>query len=586
MSNNGTVLSARNDATDLVNFKILLNGSFINREYGIVSLTVSKSFNRISSAKIVIKDGDPAARDFKVSSDENALVPGSEIEIRMGYHNQAEPIFKGIIVKHAISSMKSRSSFLTIEAKDKAIKLALERKNHYYLDQSDSDITAAIINRSPYGGTLTMDATRLKHKEMVQYNVTDWDFILLRAEMNGLLVLTNDNKLEIKKPDIAQKAVRDITYGMDVLEFESELDASSQIQQAKSHSWNYKDQEVEEVEGSVDFKENGNVTAADLARAVGMSEYNLCHTGSLDHEELKSWSDALLLKSRMARSVGRVKIKGTTEICSGQVISLSGFSSRFNGNVLVTGVRQSYDHSSWETDIQFGLPRQWFYQRDDIIDKPASGLVPGINGLHIGVVLSNENDPDGQDRIKIKIPLIDNNDGIWARISSLDAGNERGAFFRPEISDEVVVGYLNDDPRHPVILGMLNSSNKPAPLQGKDDNHEKGFVTRSKMKMIFNDEKKSFILDTPQGKKIEVNEDADAIILSDQHNNKITMNADGISIESAGTISIKSSAGDVKVEALNIQNKANIEFSAKGNASATLQASGQTVVKGGIVSIN
>jgi len=49
-------------------------------------------------------------------------------------------------------------------------------------------------------------------------------------------------------------------------------------------------------------------------------------------------------------------------------------------------------------------------------------------------------------------------DGIWARISTLDAGKQRGTFFRPEIGDEVIVGFLNDDPRYPVVLGMVNSS--------------------------------------------------------------------------------------------------------------------------------
>ena len=48
-------------------------------------------------------------------------------------------------------------------------------------------------------------------------------------------------------------------------------------------------------------------------------------------------------------------------------------------------------------------------------------------------------------------------------LATLDAGKERGTFFRPEIGDEVVVGFLNDDPRHPVILGMCHSSAKPAP---------------------------------------------------------------------------------------------------------------------------
>jgi uncharacterized protein involved in type VI secretion and phage assembly len=197
-----------------------------------------------------------------------------------------------------------------------------------------------------------------------------------------------------------------------------------------------------------------------------------------------------------------------------------------------------------------------------------------------------ENDPDGEDRVKIQLPLVDTKDGLWARVASLDAGKERGSFFRPEIQDEVVVGFLNDDPRYPVILGMLNSSAKPAPIQAKDTNHVKGFITRSKMKLTFNDEKKVVLIETPKGKKIEINDDSDSITFSDQHQNKILMTSDGISIESGKNISLKTSAGDITMEAINIEAKANAKFSAQANAQAQLQSSGQTVVKGSIVNIN
>src|SRR4051794_16859557 len=121
MSNNSTTPASRNEATDLVAFKIKLSSGPINGEYRILSLNISKSYNKISSARVVISDGDPSAQDFKISSNEDALTPGSEIEISMGYHAQVKTVFKGIIIKHAIKSGKNKGSFLTIEAKDKAV---------------------------------------------------------------------------------------------------------------------------------------------------------------------------------------------------------------------------------------------------------------------------------------------------------------------------------------------------------------------------------------------------------------------------------------------------------------------------------
>ena len=96
-------------------------------------------------------------------------------------------------------------------------------------------------------------------------------------------------------------------------------------------------------------------------------------------------------------------------------------------------------------------------------------MLPAIGGLQIGVVSQLQDDPDGEDRILVQIPIIDNQEqGIWCRVSSLDAGDSRGAYFRPEIGDEVIVGFINEDPNDAVVLGMLHSSAKPAPITASD----------------------------------------------------------------------------------------------------------------------
>jgi uncharacterized protein involved in type VI secretion and phage assembly len=148
-----------------------------------------------------------------------------------------------------------------------------------------------------------------------------------------------------------------------------------------------------------------------------------------------------------------------------------------------------------------------------------------------------------------------------------------------------VVGFLNEDPRDAVILGMVNSSSKPAPLPGSDDNHEKGFVTRSGMKMIFNDDKVSFTLETPGGNKLTVSDDEGSIVLEDQNGNKIEMTSDGITLDSAKDIILKA-AGDVKVDGVNVEIKASAEMKAEGSAGTELSSSATTKVKGSLVQIN
>ncbi|HEY9113932.1 MAG TPA: phage baseplate assembly protein V, partial [Bacteroidales bacterium] len=184
-------------------------------------------------------------------------------------------------------------------------------------------------------------------------------------------------------------------------------------------------------------------------------------------------------------------------------------------------------------------------------------------------------------------PVIDPNDeGIWSRISTLDAGENRGSFFRPEIGDEVLVAFINGDPRDAVVIGMLNSSAKPAPLPTSDDNHEKGFVSRSEMKFIFNDDKKSITAETPSGNKLVISEEDKGITLEDENGNKIVMNQDGITIESAKDLILKSTANTELESGTNFTLKGGTQLKLEGQAGTEVSSSGIVEIKGSLIKIN
>jgi uncharacterized protein involved in type VI secretion and phage assembly len=175
----------------------------------------------------------------------------------------------------------------------------------------------------------------------------------------------------------------------------------------------------------------------------------------------------------------------------------------------------------------------------------------------------------------------------------LDAGKKRGSFFRPEIGDEVLIGFLNDDPRDPIVLGMLNSSAKPAPLKASDDNHQKGFFTRSELKVTFDDDKKVICLETPGGNKVTLSDDAKGIALEDQNGNTLTLNDKGIvikspkdiTLEATGKLTLKATQ-DTSIEGLNVSAKANAQFKAEGGAGAEVSTSAIAILKGSLVKIN
>jgi len=572
--------------TDLATFTILSNGQEVGGEIGVESILVSKSVNRIPTARVVVFDGSVSQENFEVSSGD-LFVPGNEIEIKAGYHSNEDTIFKGIITKHAIQARKGKPSYLILELKDAAIKMTIGRKSKYFADVTDSEMMEEIIG--DYGLEPDVESTSVTYVNLVQHHVTDWDFLVTRAEVNGKLVLVDDGKVDVKAPDLSTEPVLELAYGHNVYEFEAGMDARDQYTAVKSTSWDMANQEI--VEGESEdpgLPEQGNFSSPDLAEVAGPEELLLQHSGRVKDDELKAWSDAQLLRSRLAKIRGKVKIQGFSDVKPGNIIDFAGFGDRMNGVAFVSSVSHRVtSDSSWYTEIEFGLEKDWFVNLfDDIMAKPAGGLIPAVHGLQIGIVTNIHEDPDGEERVRVRLPVIDSeNDGVWARLATTEAGQERGWVFRPEIDDEVVVGFLNDDPRDPIILGSLYSSAKAAPIAPEEENNQKGVTTRSGMKLTFDDDKVSVTIETPNGNSLVISEDEGAINIEDENGNKMNLNSDGITLESASDINIKSN-GDINLEGVNINIKSQAQFKAEGSAGAEMSSSGQTVVKGSVVMIN
>ena len=570
-------------SSDLVTQKILVGGSELSHAYSVMNIVVEKEINRIPTARIILLDGNPSSQEFELSN-QDLFLPGKEIEIKAGYHSDETTIFKGIVIKHSLK-IRTSQSFLIVECKDKAVKMTIGRKSKYFYDSKDSDILGEIIGT--YGLQNDVEATMVQQKELVQYNVSDWDFCVTRAQANGKVLVVDDGKISVKKPDASQAEVETVSFGATMLDFDAEMDARNQFQKVTSYGWNAPDQELLKMEAndpSVNL--NGNVSYSDLAAVIGLSNLELKNGGSTPDVALQAWADAKVLFNQFSKTRGRVKFQGIPAVKPNTTLKLEGVGDRFNGKVYVSAIRHQITEGDWTVDAQFGIDPNWFSETVEINDAPAAGLLAAVQGLQIGVVTQLENDPDGENRILVRMPIISGDEqGIWARVSTLDAGKERGSFFLPEIGDEVIVGFINGDPDHPVVLGMMNSSAKAAPLTAKDDNHEKGFTTRSKMKFIFNDDKKSVILETPAGKKITVDEDAGIIQIEDENSNKMTMDSGGIKIESQGDISIKAT-GDVKIEGTNVTVSANAQLKASGNGGAELSTSAIAKIQGSMVQIN
>lgn len=577
-------------------YTVYSEGQDVGEKFRLVSATVRLEVNHIGKATLCFEVGDMPTKTFK-ESDANIFKPGAAVKLELGRREEKKTVFTGKVVSLGLDIVPQRGAQMTVECREDLFAATLVRKNKVFEKMKDSEIIAQVLGEY---ASVEVDETIFKHEALVQYYSSDWDFALSRADANGLFVQSKEGQFVVKKPKVDAKAVLTVTYGVDLIGFSGEISATEQVPSVEAVSWDPAGQKVVKVTSATpSLNIQGNIDYTELA---GNDKLLLQTDVPLEGEALQAWTDSVALKTGLARFRGEITFHGNAAVVPGCIIELAGLGARFNGNAFIGSVEHIVRNHIWTTRAGMGIVPEGITEERDVVAPITGGWLPGVEGLHIGKVRQLHGDPAKEQRILVGLPLLngDKNE-VWARLSHLYGGKGYGSFFLPEVGDEVVVGFFNNDPVHPVVLGSLYSSQQSVPYELKDENDKKAFVTREKLKLEFDEENKVITLETPGGNFIVVDDKEKQIKLADQNRNEIVMNQDGITLNSAGKIILKAkqdisgeatgkitmaAKADVELDGMNVKATAKTGFTAKGNATAELSASGQTTVKGGMVMIN
>jgi uncharacterized protein involved in type VI secretion and phage assembly len=181
-------------------------------------------------------------------------------------------------------------------------------------------------------------------------------------------------------------------------------------------------------------------------------------------------------------------------------------------------------------------------------------LPRGYGGRFYGAypaLVSNIKDPDGQGRVKVKLPWSPDGGGAsyetWARLATMMAGNNRGSWFIPDVNDEVLVMFMAGDPRQPCVMGAFwnGQDSPPQSMDGAGKNFIKTIRSRNGVQVTLDDTdgKETMTLQTPAGQTVTLTDSPASISLQDSNGNSVQMQASGISINAAAQVTINAPAG-------------------------------------------
>lgn len=578
--------------------KLFLNGKDVTEQYSVINAKIYRACNKIDKATISISADIIDNSQFEIP-DNKIFNPGTELKFQAGPTDKVSTLFEGCVTTHQLKINSEQQTLFVLECRGFAYPATFGRKNNVYENSKDDAVIKKILGQ--YGLSAKVDSTGIEIPQLVQYYCTDWDFVLTRAQNNGLVVITDGKQVKVCKPNVSASPVLTITYGDNLIAFDGSISASEQYTDTKACAWDVSRQQIIKATASKpSLNAQGDIAAKDLSGLA--NEVMLYQTNApIGDASLHAWADAQALWSGLARFQGSITIYGNASIIPGCIIKLEGLSKHYSGNAFVQSVEHTLQGGEWKTQVYMGFNPVVITEEPDVVAPAASGFLPGIRGLQIGIVKKIGDNKDFENFILVDIPLLQcEKTEIWARPVSPYASNGVGMLFLPEVDDEVVLQFINEDPCHPVIIGSLYSRKRKTPVSLDPKNNLKTIVTKNQLKITLDDDKKIITIGTPGENTLILDDDKKQILLSDANKNKVCMDKNGIMVESGKDLIFKA-RGNVKTEGMGIESKSkqdtkinglNIEVSAqmgvkvKGSATAEISASSQTVVKGGVVMIN
>lgn len=590
----------------LAQLRLKINGSPASKEIdgAIISVTVEQDVDMPAMFTIVLHFD---ARQTKMI-DEPTIADGKEIEILVGYADQEKSICIG-----KITAMEPRfddqGTTHVIRGFDYSFAMHRNAKSRSFVKQTDSDIAKKIAAEAS-GLTAKVEATTQVHDYVYQHNQTNWAFLSTRARRIGYILRVVGKELQFKKPEPEGTPV-DLEFGVNLKSFNARLSVAEQVNEVEVRGWDVKNKQAivgrassSTAKPDVGEKRKASEVAAGVWGEATRYELNGSPDG-VDEANLRA--TAILDDTTKSFITAEGECNGDPKFALGGTINVKGVGERFQGKYYLTSVQHNLSKTGGH-QVKFRAGRTRSESMSSILSPPPDQAVaPQVT---VGVVTNNRDD-DGLARVKVKFPMLfDDDESHWARQAVPMAGADRGFIAMPEVNDEVLVAFEHGDPTKPFILGSLwNGVDQPP--KGTADLVDGGGVvnqriwrSRSGHLFLFDDTdgseairiidktNKNHITITSSDNKLQVQIEGDIEVTS--QTGKISMTAEkDINIESkSGKISLKAVNAEVEAKqsakmktGTSFDVDAGTSFAAKATTSAELNGSVSAKLEGGIANV-
>ena len=493
-------------------------------------------------------------------------------------------LFKGEITSIECSFTETSEATMLIRGYDVGHRLHRGRYNRSFQNMSDTDILKKVIGEVGITSG-TVDASGAPHDYVFQENQTNMEFLRERATRNGFELFVQDGKLNFRKPKA--DSTLELKWLQDIHSFRVRVSSTEQVSSVEVRGWDYKQKKAivstansANVLTSTQYQE-GKKTSSAFNGQPSTATMIVVDKPVFSNKEADTIAQSLCNELGGEFVQADAVAEGNPDIRTGKLVQFADM-GKYSGKYYITEARHLYQEGIYTTEFSVrGL------RADDISTTvaPETRLEPGQT-MMVGVV-SNNNDPDGLGRVRVKFPtLTEEHESNWARVVAIGGGPDRGFDCLPEIDDEVLVAFEHGDIHRPYIIGgVWNGQDKPPEkiAESVDDGKVRlrTIKTRLGHKLQFVEEdkgssKKGIYIETVEGdkhklhlndteKKIEMTTSGSHSLLLDDKNKKLEAKTKGnhtvLMDDSSKKIEV-TSAGDMNVKTGNSGNSKTLKVNA------------------------
>lgn len=418
------------------------------------SVRVQYQMNQVPVAMLLLELSRDKSSVLKKTLE--ACVAGAEVIITL----DKQPLFRGKLTRR-ICDYRSDVLSLSLEAVHEMQKLKINTRSALFSDKTDSQIMTQLFREQ--GISLQkVEGMNVKHKQMIQFNCSDWRFIRARLRACGSVLVPTPSGISII-PVAEPKSVMTITAGKDnVFRATAETDTGLVPEDITVGSWNIAEQAFQSTKAAAVTLGKEAMDSSHLA-PFQKASWILGSGCAIENQEREESAKALRTASLINSLRALFTVTGSLKPVVGNGVKVEGFDSCLDGTGLITQIRHEFtvpggSQEPWVTVIGIG---------NDMNAGLSGELIPAASGLQTGIVDKNEA-PDENHAINIVLPVLRTTTPVKARLAVPMAGKESGFNFFPQPGDEVVVAFMEEDPRYPVILGAMHNPKNKAPVSELD----------------------------------------------------------------------------------------------------------------------